>query len=76
MKRNTDEGGEDWKDRMEERENEPYTDEEKEGLSLDWKDVLALFIAFLQVIFIRVVIGIGSFALVIYLLGKFWLKCW
>lgn len=48
----------------------------EERLSLGWKDVLALFIAFLQVIFFRVAIGIGSFALVIYLLGKFWLRCW
>lgn len=50
--------------------------EEKEGLQFEWKDILALTIAVIQVIFSRVVIGIGSFAIVIYLLGKFWLKCW
>lgn len=53
-----------------------FDEETEEGLSLGWKDVLALFIAFLQVIFFRVVIGIGAFALVIYLLGKLWLRCW
>lgn len=47
-----------------------------EGLSFGWKDVLALSIAFLQVFFLRAVIGIASFAAVIWLLGKFWLRSW
>lgn len=48
----------------------------EEGLSLSWKDILALSIAFFQVAFTKMVIVIASFALVIYFLGKVWLRCW
>lgn len=51
-----------------------HEEEAKERLGL--KDVLAISIAFMQVLFLRVVIVVASFALVIWLLGKFWLKCW
>lgn len=61
---------------LEALEEKPFEAEPEKGLSFSWKDVLALTIAFMQIIFTKVVIVIASFALAIYILGKFWLKCW